>query len=119
MTGGPPDRIRVLDLEGVKDKAGFMDRCVRDLELPDWFGRNWDALFDVLTDVSFWPDGSDQALLLSVVGWRAYASARPEDWETALDVFTDAVDRRRGRDPRLVIALTLGGSDHAPSRPPV
>ncbi len=77
MTGGP-DRIRVLDLEGVKDKAGFMDRCVRDLELPDWFGRNWDALFDVLTDVSFWPDGSEQALLLSVVGWRPYASARPE-----------------------------------------
>ncbi|GAA1283153.1 barstar family protein [Streptomyces sp. NPDC056121] len=118
MTGGP-DRIRVLDLEGVKDKAGFMDRCVRDLELPDWFGRNWDALFDVLTDVSFWPDGSEQALLLSVVGWRPYASARPEDWETALDVFTDAVDRRRGRNPRLVIALTLGGSDHTPSQPPV
>ncbi|RVU25424.1 hypothetical protein EOT10_14360 [Streptomyces antnestii] len=115
MTGFAPDRIRVLDLEGVKDKAEFMDRCVRDLELPDWFGRNWDALFDVLTDVSFWPDGSDQALLLSVVGWRAYAAARPEEWETALDVFSDAVDRRRDRNPRLLVALTLGGSDHPPS----
>ncbi len=34
-------QVSVLDLTGVSDKAAFMERCVRALDLPEWFGRNW------------------------------------------------------------------------------
>ncbi|MER6030204.1 barstar family protein [Streptomyces sp. NPDC001851] len=83
-----------LDLHGVTDKAGLMDAVARTLALPDWFGRNWDALLDSLTDLSVWPEeAAGRGLLLVVTGWRAYADARPEEWRVAREVFTEAADR--------------------------
>ncbi len=71
-----------------------MDRCVRALGLPDWFGRNWDALADSLSDRAVWPEDADgRGLLLVVRGWRAYADARPQEWTTAQEVFAEAAER--------------------------
>src|SRR5690606_10474704 len=85
MTPELSDRLVVaLDLDGVTDKAGLMEHCARALELPDWFGRNWDALVDSLADPTLWPEGAvERGLLIVVRGWRAYAAARPEEWATA------------------------------------
>jgi hypothetical protein len=99
--------VVTLDLDGVTDKAGLMDRCASALGLPDWFGRNWDALTDSLSDRTVWPEGADERGLLVVVrGWRPYAEARPGEWKTAQEVFTEAADRT----PTLCVALALGGS---------
>ncbi|MDQ0759210.1 barstar family protein [Streptomyces canus] len=100
-------RVVTLDLDGVADKAGLMDRCVRDLRLPDWFGRNWDALADVLSDPGLWSeDGSEDAVeaetVVVVRNWDRYAGARPEEWATAREVFAQA--------SALTVALALGGS---------
>jgi RNAse (barnase) inhibitor barstar len=96
-----------LDLDGVGDKAGLMDRVARALALPDWFGRNWDALADSLSDHTVWPEGAvERGLLIVVRGWQAYAEARPQEWRTAQEVFTEAVDRT----PSLAVVLALGGS---------
>ncbi|MFI1765638.1 barstar family protein [Streptomyces sp. NPDC020800] len=96
-----------LDLAGVTDKAGLMDRTARALALPDWFGRNWDALVDSLSDHTVWPqDAVEQGLLVVVRGWRPYAEAQPDEWRTAQDVFAEAVDRT----PALTVVLALGGS---------
>ncbi|UXY26382.1 barstar family protein [Streptomyces sp. HUAS TT20] len=98
-------RVVTLDLGGVADKAAFMDRFAQALALPDWFGRNWDALADSLGDPSFWPpDAAENGLLLVVGGWLEYAAARPDEWAVALEVFTEA----SGRDPLLTVALALG-----------
>ncbi|MEU4012120.1 barstar family protein [Streptomyces pseudogriseolus] len=103
-----------LDLYGVTDKAGLMDRCARALGLPDWFGRNWDALADSLSDRAVWPEDADgRGLLLVVRGWRAYADTRPQEWTTAQEVFAEAAERA----PSLTVALALGGSaEHRPGR---
>ncbi|MEU1699661.1 barstar family protein [Streptomyces pseudogriseolus] len=103
-----------LDLDGVTDKAGLMDRCSQALGLPHWFGRNWDALADSLSDRAVWPEGADgRGLLLVVRGWRAYADARPQEWATAQEVFAEAAERA----PSLTVALALGGSaEHGPGR---
>jgi hypothetical protein len=105
-------RVVTLDLEGVVDKAGLMDRCARDLRLPDWFGRNWDALADVLSDPGMWagnpgnpesagdPAGTETVVL--VRHWDRYAQARPEEWATAREVFSQT--------SALTVALVLGGS---------
>lgn len=44
-----------LDTAGVHDKAQLMDRLALALDLPPWFGRNWDALADCLTEVGHDP----------------------------------------------------------------
>ncbi|OAH14852.1 barstar family protein [Streptomyces jeddahensis] len=102
----------VLDLTGVEDKPQFMERCAQALALPEWFGRNWDALADSLTDVSVWPStAAERGLLVVVTGWQGYAAARPEEWAVVQEVFSEAVDRMRKRGPALSVMLALGGSD--------
>ncbi|MFE4310183.1 barstar family protein [Streptomyces sp. NPDC056891] len=97
----------VLDLTGVTDKAGLMDRCATVLALPDWFGRNWDALADCLTDLP-------EPVTLVVTGWREYARTRPREWRTAQDVFATAVDQRPTHLAVLVaLGEAFGGSDEA------
>ncbi|MFJ8666704.1 barstar family protein [Streptomyces sp. NPDC093600] len=91
----------VLDLRGAMDKAAFMDRCASALRLPGWFGRNWDALADCLSDLP-------EPLTVVVTGWQAYAAAHPCEWETAQEVFAAAVDTRPSG---LAVLLALGGSD--------
>ncbi|MBT2443043.1 barstar family protein [Streptomyces sp. ISL-36] len=95
----------VLDLHGVVDKAAFMDRCATTLALPGWFGRNWDALADCLTDLP-------EPVALVVTGWQAYAEAQPREWRIAQDVFATAVDARPTH-LSVLIALgdPLGGTD--------
>ena len=40
-----------ISLAGVGTKAALMSRLAESLALPDWFGENWDALEDCLTEV--------------------------------------------------------------------
>ncbi|WP_405655220.1 barstar family protein [Streptomyces sp. RK9] len=95
-----------LDLTGVLDKDAFMDRCAGALELPDWFGRNWDALADCLTDLSWTTDAPGRLLVVS--GWREYAEAAPGDWAVAQEVFADAVTYWQGRERGLEVVLVVG-----------
>lgn len=86
----------MLNLDGVADKAGLMERCVRTLELPDWFGRNRDALADSLGDSTVWPAPAvGKGLLVVVTGGQPYAKTRPDEWEIARDVFAQAADSTR------------------------
>ncbi|BCL19193.1 hypothetical protein GCM10017668_10360 [Streptomyces tuirus] len=107
--------VVVLDLDGVTDKAGLMDRCARDLDLPDWFGRNWDALADCLADPALWPEeAGERGLLVVVQGWRGYAETRPDEWQVAEEIFAEATDR----GPGLFVALGLGESSERPPDQP-
>ncbi|MGV9243766.1 barstar family protein [Streptomyces sp. NPDC003710] len=99
--------VVLLDLDGVTDKSAFMERVARALDLPDWFGRNWDALADSLSDLTVWPSAAaERGLLLVVRGWRPYAKERPQEWRIAEEVFSEAVEGT----PGLSVALELGGS---------
>ena len=43
-------RRYIVDLNGVDSRNDFYNRLARALPLPEWYGRNLDALYDVLTD---------------------------------------------------------------------
>ncbi|WP_370410987.1 barstar family protein [Streptomyces fradiae] len=102
------DDAVVLDLHGVADKTAFMNRCVRALPLPVWFGRNWDALADCLADMR-------APMAIVVTHWQAYAEAEPEEWSTAQEVFSAAA---RASSAGLAVLLSLGGDlAHLEDRP--
>ncbi len=44
-------RICVLDGMEIRDRGQLHDLLAASLELPDWYGRNLDALYDCLTDI--------------------------------------------------------------------
>lgn len=94
----------VIDLSSVTDKAGFMDSCVIGLELPEWFGRNWDALADCLTDLSWWEE-TPRGYLVMTAGWRGFEAADPEDADSAAEVFTAAAGYWAVRETPLTALL--------------
>lgn len=92
----------VADLAGCHDKEELLARLAVALEFPDWFGRNWDALFDCLADLSWLPDGDHVFVLLDTAELRRHA---PEAFDTALSIMQDAaaVWARRGRLLRVLV----------------
>lgn len=44
-------RVCILDGQKVKNKEMLHDALSHELALPDWYGRNLDALYDCLTDI--------------------------------------------------------------------
>lgn len=41
----------IVDLEGVGTEEDVQERLMESLPLPDYYGRNLDALYDVLTEI--------------------------------------------------------------------
>jgi len=52
-----------IALHDVTDKAALLRRIGARLGFPAWFGENWDALEDCLTDLS-WREGDGHVLIL-------------------------------------------------------
>ena len=53
-----------LDVVGIDARENLFDSMARALGFPDWFGRNWDALEDVLGDLS-WRKGDGHVLVFN------------------------------------------------------
>ena len=102
----------LLDTTEIHDKAGFLDLCATAFDLPRWFGRNWDALADCLGDPDWGPASPGRVILVN--GWRHYAKARPDEWETAQEVLESAAGHYEEHDATLSVVLSLGGSDQLP-----
>ena len=81
--------IELLRASGgrVRSKKRCLAVLARAFGLPGWFGMNWDALADSLTDCA-WPPRSTHVLLLS--RFRAFAKHAPLDFAAACAVLEDA-----------------------------
>ena len=76
-----------VDLAGCSDKDEALERLRVALKFPDWFGGNWDALADCLSDMSWWPAAGYLLLLENAGEWR---DAQPEEFETTLGIIEEA-----------------------------
>lgn len=85
------------------DKRGFLAACRRTFGFPDWFGMNWDALADSLSDVVVPPAG----LVVPWRGWGAMARMYPADFETAVDILGEWVT---GQPAGRTVLVSLVGS---------
>ena len=100
---GPPDVIvrglaeagwQPIAVAASTSTREFHDHLADALRLPDWFGRNLDALWDVLTDLS-----GPTALVLT--DWTRLPRARPERWTSILGLLTE----RTRTGPALAVVL--------------
>jgi hypothetical protein len=78
--------IFALDFTGVTEKRGFLETLARGMHFPSYFGHNWDALEDCLTDLS-WCSAAGFVLLMS--NFRGFNESAPTDSATAQAIFHD------------------------------
>jgi len=78
-----------VDLAGVRSKEALLDTLAGRLEFPESFGRNWDALNDVLAERT-WEESNGVLLVLEHCGDLAHAD--PEAFETALEVLDSVAE---------------------------
>lgn len=104
------DAARV-DLAGAADKDALLERMAQALGFPEWFGRNWDALEDCLSDLSWRAGAAGHAVLIERQGELPL-----DDLGVLIDVLAAAAEHWRGRgqpffavfvDPEGVLALPL------------
>lgn len=96
--------VRRVDLTGVYDKEGFLSAFARALRFPAWFGGNWDAFHDCLTDLS-WFDS--EGFLISIENARQFFAASGEDFRVALEIFRSAVEEWREEGVALWVFVDL------------
>ena len=80
-------------VDGLKaqTKQEFLTRIGEALNFPEWYGKNFDALADCLTDVD---SGNGTVVLWD--GWGAFARAEPRAFSVALSVLGTRVNADRG-----------------------
>jgi hypothetical protein len=97
-----------LSLAVVKSKEELLKTLAEALRFPKWFGGNWDALEDCLSDLS-WRDARGWALIL-----RNFDAVPRDDLGVLVEVLGSAAQFWAGRgkpffavfiDPRRALAL--------------
>ena len=97
--------VAAISLSGGKDAQ--LERIAAALGFPDWFGRNWDALEDCLTDLS-WREGDGHVLLLT-------GFTRDDDFGILLDVLASSAESwAERRKPFFAVFIDPGSSLELP-----
>ena len=91
MRGTRLDLVRI-DLGGAPHKEALLERLAQALGFPAWFGGNWDALEDCLTDLS-WRAGSGHVILID-----GHGELPADDLGVLLDVLAAAAGYWAGRE---------------------
>src|SRR5687768_2646149 len=86
----PPDsRVRVVEVPGdLASRDQLFSALERGLTFPSYWGRNWDALLDMLRDLTWLPDEEVRVIHDRVPADTSWG------WSTYLDVVADAVADR-------------------------
>jgi RNAse (barnase) inhibitor barstar len=83
-----------IDLDGCVTKQDFLSRTAATLEFPAWFGENWDALLDCLTDLSWRPAPGYVVIFENAADLQR---ARPGTLAMATGVLEDVAEAWRAR----------------------
>jgi RNAse (barnase) inhibitor barstar len=94
---------------GLADFGGIeavLAKIGQDLQFPEWYGQNYDALKDCLSDFS-WADAP--GYLLIIAGAERLRTEQPAAFETLNEVFAAAITDFQERHLPLWVFYDLGG----------
>lgn len=89
-----------IDGRNIDDKDAFLKEAALSLDFPEYFGNNWDALADCLTDMS-WHEA--EGFVVVYKHFDALADHSPEDFAAALDIFRESADYWRNQGKAMFI----------------
>lgn len=94
-------RAAHINAAAIDSKAGFLAAAGRALQLPAWFGHNWDAFEECLRDL---PDA--EGYLICIEEPANFARSRPHEWRIALSILREAADFWSKRNKPFYVLLT-------------
>ncbi len=94
------------DLGQAEDIEAALKELGTAFEFPDWYGANFDALFDCLLDPDWKPALGH---VLFIEGCARLRQLNPDDLSTLQEVFRAAVDARKELKQPLWILLDIPG----------
>lgn len=105
-----------IDLAGINTKDGFLAALALALGFPEWFGRNWDALEDCLTDMSWQAAGGYVVILAHADEFR---TADESGFALALRILQSAAEfwREDGIPFWTLVELHASGTAFLPELP--
>lgn len=77
-----------IDGRNINNKADFLVKIADVMNFPDYFGKNWDALQDCITDLDW---SADFQYLIVYDHWQNFANNHPKDWQILNDIFLEAI----------------------------
>jgi hypothetical protein len=104
----------VFGLGPATSKDEFLTHAAEVFEFPEWFGGNWDAFYDSLTDLDWLP--AEKGYLVVFAGWPELAAGDPAAFETAMEVFRDATGAWAESETPMMVVLPGSGQpiEHLP-----
>ena len=102
------------EVGGCADLSATLSKLGEDLQFPDWYGANLDALHDCLTE----PDWHhDKGVVLLISGLESIRAKNPDTFSTLIDVLRSAAESRSAEGLPFWILLTgkVGGVNALPA----
>ncbi len=97
---------QVLDAQRFLSEESLFECFRTELDFPTYFGNNWDAFIDCVSDLS-WLD-SDQICIV-IDNWESFSKDHPETAKSLIEVFGIIIDRLQesGLEKRLIFVLLM------------
>lgn len=99
----------VLDGKTIHGKDEFLKRAAAALQFPDYFGANWDAFADCLTDMS-WHQADGFVILYN--DFSPFAEQARDEFRVALEIFRESAEFWRSQG-KIMIVLLAGTPENA------
>ncbi len=91
-----------IEGQHISDKDQFLKQAALILRFPAYFGDNWDAFADCLSDMS-WHEADGFVILYD--HFAALAKHSPSEFETARDIFKESTEFWRNQGKALLVLL--------------
>jgi RNAse (barnase) inhibitor barstar len=79
-----------IDIGDAQNKKDFLVRVAKALSFPDWFGGNWDALYDCLTDLDWLSTKTGYVLVFE--NGEHFCSSQKHEFDDATAVLIAAAE---------------------------
>ena len=84
--------VLTVEIAARANKDQALEQLGAALHFPTWYGANFDALFDCLTDPDWQPARGHVIMIKGMIDLRA---TNPDDFATMIEVFQAATEARR------------------------
>lgn len=88
----------------IHDTNSFFKEFATTLNFPNYFGYNWDAFYDCITDLS-WIKNQDRFLIV-YKNPHKFMHHNPETWKIANTVLLDTIEFWNKQDKQMLIVFS-------------